>query len=219
MAYWILKFILGPVVRMIWIKKVEGLENIPEKGGCIIAANHSSYFDFFCLVAVVPRRIYFLAAEKFYKSKFWWPFVKLTGQIKVERESHNKEEIYKKVYSILEKGGVIGIFPEGTRSSDGKIGKTYTGVAKFALRAKVPVVPVGISGTYEIMSRYDKKPKFKKIIEIIIGKPIDFKEYYNKECDEKLFREATNKIMVKIAELAEKKYNYINYNEQKGLIG
>jgi len=206
MIYWFLKFVFGPIIRLIWIKKVKGLENIPRRGGCIIAANHSSYFDFICLTAVVPRRIHFLAAEKFYESKFWWPIVKLTGQIKVARQIHDKKEVYEKVYSILKKGGIIGIFPEGTRSPDGKIGKTYTGVAKFATMAKVPVVPVGINGTYIIMSRYDKRPKFIKRTKIIIGKPIYFDEH-KKESTEQDFRTITDKIMAEVSELSKTSKN------------
>jgi len=205
MIYWLLKLIGGPIIRLIWIKKAEGLENIPKKGPCIIAANHSSYFDFICLIAVVPRRIRFLAAEKFFRSKFWYPLVKLTGQIKVDRQDKNKEEVYSKVYSTLKKGKIIGIFPEGTRSPSGKIEKTYTGVAKFAIKAKVPVVPVGISGTYNIMSRFDKRPKFRKAIEINIGKPLAFKEYYIKETNRDIFAEVTNKVVGEITNLAKRK--------------
>ncbi len=196
--YWILKILFGWLVRLIWVEKVEGLENIPHKGAFIVAANHSSYFDFISLVAILPRRIYFLAAEKFYKSKFWYPFVAGTGQIKVDRENSDKKEVYQKVFSVLNKGDVLGIFPEGTRSPNGKIGKTFTGVAKFALEAKVPVVPVGIIGAYEVMSRHDKRPKFKKNIEIKIGEPIYFEEYYERGDGDLILREITDKIMNKI---------------------
>jgi len=199
--YWILKIFFGWVIKLIWIKKVEGLKNVPKNGAFIVAANHSSYFDFISLITVLPRRVYFLAAEKFYKSKFWRPLVAGTGQIKVDRESSDKKEVYQKVFSVLNGGEVLGIFPEGTRSADGKIGKTYTGVAKFALGAKVPVVPVGITGTFEVMSRHDKKPKFKKNINVKIGKPIYFEEYYGKESDEVILRKITDRIIEEIEKL------------------
>ena len=201
MAYWLIKKIFGPFVRLIWIKNVNGLENVPKIGPCIIAANHSSYFDFISLVAVLPRKIHFLAAEKFYKSKFWYPLVAGTGQIKVDRESSDKREVYEKVISVLERGKVIGIFPEGTRSADGNIGKTFTGVAKFALKAKTPVVPVGIVGTYEIMSRHDKRPRLKKGVHIKIGKPIYFTEYYGREGEDLVLREITDRVMEEIKKL------------------
>jgi 1-acyl-sn-glycerol-3-phosphate acyltransferase len=201
MFYWIIKKVFGPIVRLVWIKKVEGLENIPKKGAFIVAANHSSYFDFISLISVLPRRIYFLAAEKFYKSAFWHPLVAGTGQIKVDRESPDKKEVYEKVFSILKRGEVLGIFPGGTRSADGKIGKTFTGVAKFALQAHVPVVPCGIAGAYEVLPRQDKHPKLKKIIKIKIGKPIDFEEYRNKSNDDIILRWVTDRIMAEIKKL------------------
>jgi 1-acyl-sn-glycerol-3-phosphate acyltransferase len=209
MFYWILKILFGPLARMIWIKKVEGEKNVPKKGACIIAANHSSYFDFISLISIYPRRIYFLAAEKFFKSKFWRPLVNLTSQIKVERENKDKGEVYDLAYLVLKKGKVLGIFPEGTRSSNGEIQKAFTGVAKFALTAKAPVIPVGIQGAYEVMTRFDKFPKFKKIIKIKIGEPMYFEEYYGRENDEEILREITNRIMLKIAELAGKEYRYL----------
>jgi 1-acyl-sn-glycerol-3-phosphate acyltransferase len=199
--YWIFKKLFSWIIKLLWIKKAEGLENIPRKGAFIVAANHSSYFDFISLVAVLPRRVYFLAAEKFYKSKFWYPLVAGSGQIKVDRGNSDKKEVYEKVFSLLNKGKVLGIFPEGTRSPDGKIGKTFTGVAKFALTAKVPVVPVGITGAYEVMSRHDKHPNLKKNIVIKVGRPIYFDEYYGKNDDDLVLRRITDRIIEEIEKL------------------
>jgi 1-acyl-sn-glycerol-3-phosphate acyltransferase len=204
MGYWIIKLLFGPVIKLIWVRKTEGLENLPRRGACIVAANHSSYFDFISLVAVLPRRICFLAAEKFYKSTFWRPIMRLTGQIKVERSDKDKTEVYRKAREALKKGRVIGIFPEGTRSPSGEIQKTYTGVAKFALENKVPVIPIGIKGTFEIMSRYDKSPKLKKEIEINIGRPLFFEEYHNKEKNEDVYRQVTDIVMGEIMKLSGK---------------
>jgi 1-acyl-sn-glycerol-3-phosphate acyltransferase len=205
MGYSLLKFLLSPFVKLIWIKRANGLENIPQKGPVIIAANHSSYFDFICFIAVCPRKIYYLAAEKFYKSWFWRPLVKMTGQIKVERQTGDKTESIEKANAILEKGGVLGIYPEGTRSADGEIHKPFTGVARFALKNKVSVVPVGIKGTFEILPRQKNFPKFKKIVEINIGKPMDFSQYYGQEENKEALKEITNEIMAEIADLSGKK--------------
>ena len=199
--YSITKFLGSPFVKLIWVREVKGSENLPKKGAFIVASNHSSYFDFISLISVFPRKIYFLAAEKFFKGKIWGLLVRLTGQIKVERESGEKKEVYSLALSVLRQGKILGIFPEGTRSPDGKINRYFTGVAKFALSAKVPVVPVGIIGAYKVLPRQNKFPKFKKVIEIKIGKQMDFSEYYNREQNEELFKEITDKIMENVAEL------------------
>ncbi|KPJ55040.1 hypothetical protein AMJ47_01980 [Parcubacteria bacterium DG_72] len=208
-AYPIIKRTIGPLVKRIWIDEVEGLENIPKDGPIIVASNHQSYFDFICFIAASPRKVHYLAAEKFYKSRMWRPIMNATGQIKVERTSHNKQRVYGTVYSALKQGKMIGIFPEGTRSSDGEIHKPFTGVAKFALNAKVPVLPVGIIGTYDIMSRHDKRPKFRGVkAKIKIGKLMYFSEYYNTQLTDNDYKIVTDKIMDKVAKLAEKKYTH-----------
>jgi 1-acyl-sn-glycerol-3-phosphate acyltransferase len=206
-GYSLIRKILGPIIRKVWIEEIEGLENIPKDGPVIVASNHQSYFDFICFIAASPRKVHYLAAEKFYKSRVWRPVMNLTGQIKVDRLAHDKSEMYNKVYSALNQGEMIGIFPEGTRSSDGEIHKSFTGVAKFALGAKVPVLPVGIIGTYDIMSRNDKYPKLKKA-KIKIGKPMYFHEYDNIQPADSDYRLVTDKIMSQVADLAEKKYNF-----------
>lgn len=205
MGYSLLKFLLSPLVKLIWIKRVNGLENIPKKGPVIIAANHSSYFDFICFIAVCPRKIYYLAAEKFYKSRFWRPLVKLTGQIKVERQTGDKTEAIEKADSILKRGDILGIYPEGTRSADGEIHKPFIGVAKFALKNKVLVVPIGIKGTFKILPRQKRFPRFKKIAEINIGRPMNFSQYFGQEENKEVLNEITNEIMAEIANLSDKK--------------
>lgn len=177
MIYWILKYTIGTLIKIIWVKKVNGISNIPKKGPFIICSNHSSYFDFFTLIAVCPRRIYFLAGEVFFKKWQWSWLVKSTGQIRVDRNSNDKSESINKAIEYLKMGRVIGIFPEGTRSSDGKLQKFYNGAARIAIKSRVPILPVGIVGAFEIMSRFDKYPKFKRC-NINIGQELlkDYKE-------------------------------------------
>ncbi|MDD3284840.1 MAG: lysophospholipid acyltransferase family protein [Patescibacteria group bacterium] len=162
MIYWILKYTLGILIRFIWVRRVTGISNIPKKGAFIICANHSSYFDFLTLIAVCPRRIHFLAGEVFFEKWQWRWLVRSTDQIKVDRRSKDKSESIHKATEYLKKGMVVGIFPEGTRSNDGKLGKFYNGAIKIAKEINVPILPVGINGTFEIMSRFDKYPNFDK---------------------------------------------------------
>lgn len=171
MFYKILKILLSPIIKFLWIGKVTGKENIPKNGSFIIAANHNSYLDFFILPVIIPRRVYFLAGEVFFKKKLWIPLVKFTGQIKVDRNSKDKSEVYKEVDRLFARGGILGAFPEGTRSRDGKLHKGYKGVAKFARKYDVPILPVGITGTFDAWPPHKKMPKFKKC-NVKIGKPI-----------------------------------------------
>jgi 1-acyl-sn-glycerol-3-phosphate acyltransferase len=201
-------FFLKPLIRFIWIRKVEGIENIPKQGAIIIASNHESYFDFLCFSAVCPRPLIYLAGEVFFK-KWWWRIImKLTGQIKVDRNSKDKSASLKSALLVLEEGKILGIFPEGTRSPNGELQKAFIGVTKIALTARVKVIPVGMIGTYNIMSKKDKFPKLKKC-SIKIGKPLDLSQFYNERDDKNRLEFITNKIiMSKIAELVKKDYKF-----------
>lgn len=211
-GYYLIKKIFGSIVRKIWIHEIEGLENIPKEGSIIVASNHESYFDFVCFIAASPRKVHYLAAEKFYKSKLWKPLMNITSQIKVDRAAKDKSGVHQIVFSALKQERMVGIFPEGTRNrvSNGKLQKAFVGVAKYALKARVPVLPVGVIGSYNIMSAYDKFPKFNKKVKIRIGEPMHFHEYYEIEHNEKHFLAITDKIMLKIAELSEKEYPHID---------
>ncbi|NLE07540.1 MAG: 1-acyl-sn-glycerol-3-phosphate acyltransferase [Parcubacteria group bacterium] len=209
LSYSFLKATLGTLIRLIWVKKVEGLENIPKKGSVIIAFNHQSIFDFLCFIPILPRHIHYLSAEKFFSHPVWTPLVKMTGQIKVDRVSRDKSISHQTLYKYLANNKVIGIYPEGTRSPfEKEMLYAFTGVAKYAINAQVPVIPVGIKGTYEIMSRHDKKPKFKKLATFHIGKPIDFTKYQSANLNKKAYRVLTDRIMMEISKLSGKTYPY-----------
>ena len=207
-GFFFVKLILGNLIKFLWVDKVKGMENIPKKGAAIVASNHESFFDFLCFLSVSPRKVHYLAAEKFFNNKLWKPLMLISGQIKVDRKSKNKSEVHNKVLSVLRQEKIIGIFPEGTRSPDGFMHPPYTGVAKYALKAKVPIIPVGIKGTYEIMSRYDKKPKLGKKADIIIGEPMYFDEYYGEGEDREILKSVTHQVMLKIADLTGKQYKH-----------
>jgi len=207
--------VLGPFARLIWIQKVDGLDNIPKAGPAIIAFNHQSYFDFLCFIAVCPRPIHFLAAEKFFSHPVWKHFMRFTGQVKVYRNEHDKQMLHTTIHDHLRNGKIIGIFPEGTRAPDPtEMLHAFTGAAKYAVNGKVPVIPVGIKGTHEVMSKGDKKPKFKKIVSIDIGKPIHFVEHYDKALSEKDYRDLTDRVMLEISRLSGKRYSHIGKMER-----
>jgi 1-acyl-sn-glycerol-3-phosphate acyltransferase len=210
----LIRKIIGPIVRWLWVGKVEGLHNIPKEGPVIIASNHESYFDFLCFSAISPRKIHYLAAEKFFKSRLWRPLMKMTGQIRVDRDHPDKSKVFSQVLSALEQGRMIGIFPEGTRSRDGKMLKAFTGIAQIALKAKVPIVPVGVKGTYEIMAPHNKFPKLNKKADFNIGEAMHFKEFHDIVHTDKHFRIVTDKVMVTIGDLCGKGYPHVEKIEE-----
>ncbi|MDP3935256.1 MAG: lysophospholipid acyltransferase family protein [Candidatus Giovannonibacteria bacterium] len=209
-GYKFLKTFFGPIIRWIWIKEVRGLENIPKESAVIIASNHMSYFDFFCFIAISPRNIHYLAAEKFLYSRFWRALIALTGQVVVNRWSKDKSREHQIVFSLLKQKRMFGIFPEGTRSQTGKIQKPFTGVARFALKSQTPIIPVGISGTYEIMPPSAKFPKLLKHCSINIGKPIYLHDHYKiangDEENKKLHETITHHVMKEVAQLCGQDY-------------
>lgn len=206
--YGILRRIVRILVSIFWIKETTGFENLPKKGSVIVAMNHQSYFDFLCLAAMSPRNIHFLAAEKFFEHKAWSLLMRVTRQVKVDRASHDKQEMHKLVHSHIDDGRVIGIFPEGTRAPDEfEMLKAFCGVGKYALAKKVPVVPVGIKGTFQVMSRHDKSFKLRRVVSIHVGKPMSFEDYHKKEKHDELdYRAVTHAVMQKISELSGKRY-------------
>jgi 1-acyl-sn-glycerol-3-phosphate acyltransferase len=214
MLYVFLRYLIAPIIRRVWVHSVEGLENIPTRGPIIIASNHESYLDFLCFWAISPRKVQYLAAEVFYKSKFWRPIMIATGQIKVDRQNKDKEKAKEQAHYILMNKGVLGVFPEGTRTRSGEMGKAYIGVTRIAIKAQVPIVPVGIIGTYEAWPAHRKLPRFKKC-KIKIDKPIIHHEHFDKEhVEESLLRHLTDELMLVISNLTGKEYKH-HYKLQK----
>ncbi|PIP33597.1 hypothetical protein COX22_03510 [Candidatus Falkowbacteria bacterium CG23_combo_of_CG06-09_8_20_14_all_49_15] len=207
--YIFLRYVIAPIIKLIWVGKIEGIENIPARGPVIIASNHGSYLDFICFWAIAPRSVQYLAAEVFYKSKFWRPIMIATGQIKVERDNQDKTKVLEQAHYILRNEGMLGIFPEGTRTRTGELGKAYTGVVKFALKAKAPIVPVGMIGAYRAWPPHKKLPRLRKV-HIKIDKPIYHHDHYDKEHTEDILRWLTDDLMAVIAGLIGQEYKHHN---------
>lgn len=208
-SYKITRFFICPLIRLIWVKKHENIHHIKKhtSSGAIIAANHQSFFDFLCLVSVTGRNIHFISAEKFFTHPLWKRLMKLTGQIKVDRKNPDKSEVHLSVGHHLSKKHFVGIFPEGTRSPYRlEMLKAYTGIAKYALQHKVPIIPVGIRGTFDIHNLQEKKLRFKKHAEISVGQPMYFDRFYGKENDAEILVEVTERVIERISELSGKTY-------------
>lgn len=213
MVYPIGRLIVPPIANL-WIKRVIGLENIPKDRPFIIAANHSSYLDDFSVVPVVIMRInkkvHMYCNDRFYKNKFLAAFLNWAGCIPISIQTKNREinkRAFKLALDYLRKGEPVGIFPEGGRSVDGRLREAKTGIAKLALTAKVPVLPIGIIGSYKVLPKGARFPKFKRF-DIKIGKLIYLNKYFGKQNNKKILKGVTNMVMKEIAKLTNLKYNY-----------
>jgi 1-acyl-sn-glycerol-3-phosphate acyltransferase len=206
--YWVLKYLLlGPLLRLLYRPKVRGLENIPEEGPVILASNHLSFIDSLFIPLVVKHRVVFLGkSDYFSKAKTRW-FFKSVNVIPVKREGGSASEAAIQAgVRELAKGNVVGIYPEGTRSPDGRLYRGKTGVARMALLARCPVVPICMKGTREIQPLDRKMPKLSGRIEVVFGKPLRFERYYGQEADRFVLRSITDELMYEIMMLSGQEY-------------
>ena len=201
--------IFRPIVRWLWKVEVIGEENIP-KDGCVIAANHIDAGDTVALPAALRPSMIFPAKKELFEGKTLsgkivaW-FLSLVGQVPIDR-SGGKASVsgLELVAQKLSQGHAIGIFPEGSRSVDGRLYKGHTGVARMALEVNKPVVPVGLINTRLTKNRFGL-PTMKNA-KIVIGEPLDYSQYHDRRHDVKVGRWVTNDIMVHIQELTGQEY-------------
>lgn len=215
MAYHISKRIIPPIYSL-WLRKIEGLENIPKDRPFIIAANHASYYDALLPAVIIAPRIN-RKIHTMVNSYYWKPFITRffldlweAIPVYVDKEKNAKEKnkaAFEKALSYLKKKDPVMIFPEGRRSHDGKLKKAYPGVARLALKSKMPVLPVGVIGANKILPVGKMMPRFKRC-EVKIGKLMYFDKYSNKKINDKFIDEITRSIMKQIAKLINQKYNY-----------
>jgi 1-acyl-sn-glycerol-3-phosphate acyltransferase len=147
-AYWIMKAIISPFLYLLWRVRVEGREHIPAHGPVILAANHQSFCDSFFLPLVVRRRVTYVAKAEYFDSwKTSW-FFRAAGQIPMNRSGGDaSQRALDTATAVLQGGGVLAIYPEGTRAPDVRLHKGKTGVARLSIGCDVPVIPVGLVGT------------------------------------------------------------------------
>jgi 1-acyl-sn-glycerol-3-phosphate acyltransferase len=210
--YYLMKWVfIGPVLRLFFRPEVEGLENLPRSGGAILASNHLSVADSFFLPLVLPRRVTFPAKLEYFtepgiKGKLKKAFFTGVGQIPIDRASGSAAQAALDTgIRLLREGHLLGIYPEGTRSPDGRLYKGKTGMARMALQAGVPIVPVAMFGTDKanpIGSRMWKPTK----IRIKLGVPLDFSRYEGLAGDRFIERSITDEVMYDLMELSGQEY-------------
>ena len=212
MFYRVLKYVLlGPLLRLLFRPRIEGLENVPAEGAAIVAGNHLSFSDHFLMPAILPRRITFLAKQEYFtgpglKGRLVAAFFRSAGQIPVDRSGGKAgENALREGLGVLARGELLGIYPEGTRSHDGRLYKGRVGVAKMALKAQVPVIPCAMVGTFEIQPAGRVLPRIKRVT-IRFGKPLEFSRFEGMDGERFVVRSVTDEIIYAILGMSGQEY-------------
>ncbi|MEV6551448.1 lysophospholipid acyltransferase family protein [Streptomyces sp. NPDC051597] len=212
MLYYVLKYaVLGPLLKLLFRPRIEGLEHVPDEGAAIVAGNHLSFSDHFLMPVMLKRRITFLAKQEYFtgpgvKGRLTAAFFRAVGQIPVDRSGKEAgQAAIREGLGVLSRDELLGIYPEGTRSHDGRLYKGKVGVAVMAIRAGVPVIPCAMVGTFEIQPPGQVMPKIRRVT-IRFGEPLDFSRYAGMENEKAVLRAATDELMYKILELSGQEY-------------
>jgi 1-acyl-sn-glycerol-3-phosphate acyltransferase len=210
--YWVLKWVLiGPLLKLVFRPEAEGTENVPADGPAILASNHLSYVDWLFMPLTIPRRVTFVAKAEYFTTpglKGWLQrrFFAGAGQVPIDRSSGTAAAgAMRTGLRILGSGNLFGIYPEGTRSPDGRLYRGRTGVARLALEAHVPVIPVAVVGTDTIAPPGKVFGRFRRPL-VRFGEPLDFKRYEGLEGDRFVLRSITDEIMYEIMSLSGQEY-------------
>jgi 1-acyl-sn-glycerol-3-phosphate acyltransferase len=205
--YTVARAVLVPTFRFLWHVDVEGAERIPKEGGAIFAPNHLSVLDHFVLGAALPRRITFVGKAEYmdsWKTKYIFPAL---GMIPIDRSGGSAAENALNAASrVLQQGEFFGIYPEGTRSRDGKLHRGHTGVARLALRTGSPIFPVGLQGTLEVQPPDSPMPRPFRMMRVRIGRPILPDRYAERADDRLTLRQITDEVMFEIGSLSGQDY-------------
>ncbi|MFD8940306.1 lysophospholipid acyltransferase family protein, partial [Streptomyces sp. NPDC059578] len=212
MFYYALKHVLlGPLLRLLFRPRIEGLQHVPESGAAIVAGNHLSFADHFLMPAILKRRITFLAKAEYFtgpgvRGRLTSAFFRSAGQIPVDRSGKEAgAAAIREGLGVLAKGELLGIYPEGTRSHDGRLYKGKVGVAAMALGAGVPVVPCAMIGTFEAQPPGQVLPRPRPVT-IRFGAPLDFSRYAGMEHEKAVLRAVTDEIMYAVLGLSGQEY-------------
>jgi 1-acyl-sn-glycerol-3-phosphate acyltransferase len=210
--YWVVKAILYPFLRGVFRPWAEGTANVPRAGPAIIASNHLSFSDHFFGPLLLPRKVTYLAKAEYFtrrgiKGLFSKAFMRGMGQIPVDRAGGEaSERALRTGLRVLAEGNLLGIYPEGTRTPDGRLYRGKTGVARLALESRAPVIPCAMLGTYELQPPGTIMPKLRFRPGVRFGEPLDFSRYYGMESNPLVLRAVTDEIMYALMELSGQEY-------------
>lgn len=224
MLYWFLKhMVVGPWLRVLFRPWVEGVEHVPDKGAAILASNHLSFSDSFFLPLVVPRPITFLAKSDYFtgsgiKGLFTKAFFAGVGQVPVDRSGGRASEAALLTgQRILGEGSLLGIYPEGTRSPNGRLYRGKTGLARMAMESEVPILPVAMINTFEIQPPGQLRPSIRRV-GVRIGRPLNFDRYEGLSNDRFVLRSVTDEVMYELMSLSGQEYVDMYATRAKELI-
>ena len=213
MFYWLMKYIvIGPLLKAIFRPWIVGRKNVPVEGASILASNHLSFIDSVFLPLMIDRPMSFLAKSDYFTGKGLkgWAtrmFMKGTGQIPIDRTGGKASEASLNTgLQVLGRGDLLGIYPEGTRSPDGRLYRGRTGLARMALEAHVPVIPVVMVDTDTVMPIGRRLPHIGRV-GMVLGEPLDFSRFAGMEGDRYILRSVTDEIMVALQRLGEQTYD------------
>jgi 1-acyl-sn-glycerol-3-phosphate acyltransferase len=210
--YWLLKRVfVGPLLHLFFWPWVEGVENVPDEGAALLVSNHLSFSDSVFLPLVVPRRVTFMAKSEYFtgrgiKGRLTAMIFRGVGQLPVDRSGGKASEAALTTgMKALGRGELLGIYPEGTRSPDGRLYRGRTGVARLALESGVPVIPVAMIDTEKVQPPGQVVPNLGRV-GIRIGKPMDFSRYEGLQNDRFVLRSVTDEIMYELMRLSGQEY-------------
>jgi 1-acyl-sn-glycerol-3-phosphate acyltransferase len=207
MKHWV----IGPLLTTVFRPWVKGLENVPRTGPLIVVCNHLSFVDSVFLPLMIDRQMAFLAKSDYFTGKgikgwFIRFFMTSAGQLPIDRSGGKASEASLNAgLQVLADGGVLAIYPEGTRSPDGRMYRGRTGVARMILEAHVPVIPAAVIGTEKVMPLGSNIPKVHRV-GVVIGEPLDFSRFEGMESDRFVLRSITDEIIYEMNKLSEQEY-------------
>jgi 1-acyl-sn-glycerol-3-phosphate acyltransferase len=213
MWYLLFKHVLiGPWLKLLFRLTVEGEENLPADGSAILAGNHLSFSDSLFMPLMVKRPVTFLAKQEYFtghglKGMFSRWFFRSAGQVPIDRSSGSAaKDALETGKRVLDRGALLGIYPEGTRSPDGRLYRGKTGVARMSLETGAPVIPAVVIGTDKAMPIGTRLPRFGSRIQVRFGKPLDFSRYEGMSGDRFVERSMTDEIMYELMLLSGQEY-------------
>jgi 1-acyl-sn-glycerol-3-phosphate acyltransferase len=219
--YWVTKYTLGLALKIVFRPRVWGVKNVPRRGPVILASNHLSFSDHFFGPLPVPRKVIFLAKSEYVtgrglKGLISKAFFTGVGVIPIDRGGGQaSERAIRTGLRVLAAGHVLGIYPEGTRSPDGRLYRGKTGVARLAIESGAPVVPCAMIDTFEFQPPSTIWPNPRIRPGVRFGEPLDFSRYHGQQADGVLLRTVTDEIMQAIAKLSGQEYVDIDARRAK----